>query len=67
MSDFPIRQHQEVRVLPKDEETIEGWQAFSVTAVKPDGHVVRWSLYERSPDPNRGAWRVNRGPVPRTA
>ena len=44
-------EHHEISMVPKHEETIEGWQAFSVTAVKSDGDIIRWSLYKRSPDP----------------
>jgi hypothetical protein len=44
-------EHHSISVVPKQEETLSGWRAFSVIAVKPDGDIIRWSLYERSPDP----------------
>ena len=56
-------EHHEIRIVPKYEETAEGWRAFSVTALNSEGHVIRWSLDERSPDPKRGTRRVNRGRV----
>ena len=51
-------EHRAISVVPKDEETIEGWRAFLVTALNSEGHVIRWSLYERSPDPMRHAGRL---------
>jgi len=60
---IPYAQDHEVRVVPKWEETIEGWRAFAVTAVNSEGHVLRWSLYERSPGPKRYTGRRNHGVV----
>jgi len=60
-------QHHEVRLVPKREETIEGWRAFAVTALNSEGHVIRWSLYERAPDPRRYTGKLNHGPVHRAA
>jgi hypothetical protein len=51
-------EHHEIRMVPKYEETIEGWRAFSVTALNSEGHVIQWSLYERSPDPRRYTGRL---------
>ena len=56
-----------IKVVPKHEETIDGWLAFSVTAVQTDGHVIRWSLYERSPGPRRATGRLSRLPAVRAA
>ena len=55
--------HHEIRVVPKHEETIDGWRAFAVTAVKSDGRVIRWGLYERSPEPKRYARSLSYRPI----
>jgi len=61
------RQHHEITMVPKYERTIEGWRAFSVTALNSAGQVIQWSLYERRPDPRRYIGRLNGRPGLRVA